>query len=232
MNFFRTRQFWENFYEAEGTCWGWAPSVFARRVANILEQHSGGDHIVDLGAGYGRDSLYLAETFPVRQVHAIDFSARALAILAKKISEGPQTLTVEAIERDLAGGSSLPRKLVGTTQSLIMHSLLHNWDDATRQHILRQLAIDSGNGSRIFLSTYSDRDCKFGKGQAVDERTFRCVPRYPEVAIRFFSEDELATELHIAGWHVEELQEYREKEVIQGNVEESLYHFVIASKDG
>lgn len=66
------RYFWNNRYQKEGQIWGETPSMCAIAVKNRLQS----GNIIDIGCGYGRDSIYLAEAG--FQVTGVDISETAI----------------------------------------------------------------------------------------------------------------------------------------------------------
>ncbi len=72
--------YWDGAYRTGRKIWGGQPSDIARAVGGFFEQEkipTAGKRMLEIGCGYGRDALYLADRWKVRAV-ATDPSAQAI----------------------------------------------------------------------------------------------------------------------------------------------------------
>ncbi|MDN3025738.1 class I SAM-dependent methyltransferase [Streptomyces sp. S.PB5] len=91
---------WEQTYTDHPGMYGDEPSAPAVHAASVFRDVGARD-VLELGAGHGRDSLYLARTGFT--VHATDFSAQGLAQLRSRAAESgvSVTTTVHDVRRPL-----------------------------------------------------------------------------------------------------------------------------------
>ena len=96
---------WQRTYQAHPGMYSQTPSAAAVHAAGVFRA-AGARRVVELGAGHGRDALYLAgEGF---HVTAIDFSTIALAQLDERARDRKLTGTIETVEHDVRRALPLP----------------------------------------------------------------------------------------------------------------------------
>ncbi len=92
---------WNELYEVDSEHFGTARSDFAVKCSKKMKA-LGLNRILDIGCGYGRDSIFFGkEGF---RVDAMDYSLRALAILRERISIASVQKNIEAIQHDIRKG--------------------------------------------------------------------------------------------------------------------------------
>jgi SAM-dependent methyltransferase len=74
---------WDETYRRQPNIYGEAPSRIATELANLLRRRTSPVRVLDLGCGYGRDSLYFAQQG--FEVVALDFSPAAIAMLQNRL---------------------------------------------------------------------------------------------------------------------------------------------------
>jgi cyclopropane fatty-acyl-phospholipid synthase-like methyltransferase len=159
------RAFWNNTYTNDNKVWGDQPSHLAVYACNSLKENSHFKQasdlfILDLGCGYGRDAVFLAQNLNCH-VLGLDSSEKAIEMSREII---PKTLT-NRIELLCYDFSHVGDKYDVIFISNLYHVLPPDERVNLRETIKRCLKADG----LVFLSTLSVRDPQhFGKGQAVD----------------------------------------------------------------
>ncbi|MBI5044249.1 MAG: class I SAM-dependent methyltransferase [Nitrospirae bacterium] len=95
------QNFWDELYEIEPEHFGTGESEFAIKCSKMMRD-SGINKVLEIGCGYGRDSLFFAsQGF---KVVAMDYSTKALDILNEKLSVDSASKKIEAIHCDICKG--------------------------------------------------------------------------------------------------------------------------------
>jgi len=83
---------WDKEYEKNKQIWGGSPSELAITVVNFFHAHPAYHnlYVLDVGCGYGRDSLYIAASLNCR-VLGIDISPEAINLAVKALREAGLT---------------------------------------------------------------------------------------------------------------------------------------------
>ncbi|MBI3378351.1 MAG: class I SAM-dependent methyltransferase [Nitrospirae bacterium] len=92
---------WDELYDIDPEHFGAGESKFAITCCQIMKDY-GVKRILDIGCGYGRDSIFFG-----RQgfnVFALDYSHKALSILNRRISASPLKKNVVPIQYDICKG--------------------------------------------------------------------------------------------------------------------------------
>jgi SAM-dependent methyltransferase len=89
---------WNELYEIDSEHFGTSESKFAVKCSRVMGTR-GLNRILDIGCGYGRDSIFFGkEGF---SVVAMDYSQKALSILCEGLALASLQKNVEAIEHDV-----------------------------------------------------------------------------------------------------------------------------------
>jgi 2-polyprenyl-3-methyl-5-hydroxy-6-metoxy-1,4-benzoquinol methylase len=154
---------WNDTYLAEKRVWGDKPSelaVFACQNLQKTKTRNEAVEILDIGCGYGRDAIYLAQSLKCR-VLGIDTAREAIA-MAQKALAGDLKSSVEFQCRDFKEG--IDGKFGIVFASNVYQLLERENRDAFRDVVKNSLK----RGGRLFLSTLSASDPEhFGKGKRV-----------------------------------------------------------------
>ncbi|HDR7659402.1 class I SAM-dependent methyltransferase [Bacillus mobilis] len=148
--------------------------------------------VIDLGCGYGSDSLFLTERG--YRVIACDFSSESLAIIRKYVPG------VETNLFDMTGGLPFPD---GSARAVVADLSLHyfHWDDTVS--IVSEIARVVGTGGLLLARLNSTCDVHYGAGQGIE-----LEPRYYEHEgrrKRFFDEADMRRLFD--GWAINVLTE-------------------------
>lgn len=108
---------WERRFEQEGRIWGDEPSPPARFLTRNLLSHS--SKILEVGAGYGRDSNWFVESG--HKVTAIDRAANALTIASSNLHDKIRSRDIVYIAADFRDASMGEK----TQDAFFSHRVLH-----------------------------------------------------------------------------------------------------------
>lgn len=109
---------WQQTYQAHPGMYGQAPSVAAVYAAGVFRAAEA-RRVVELGAGHGRDALYLAQND--FHVTAADFSGAALTQLREQAAVRGLSGMVETVEHDVRSPLPLAE---GSADAVFAHMLL------------------------------------------------------------------------------------------------------------
>lgn len=173
---------WERRYRDEGRLWGEGPSPLARvAVARLraaapdgpspsVVEHLG-PSVVELGCGYGRDSLYLAKELGCRVLAAdpspaaVAAAGELLAARAGSLPEGAGVSFVVAGAVELAVRAAASGELYDVVHACNVYHLLQ---PAERRAFAGACAALARPGGRLFLSTLAPADGQhYGVGRPV-----------------------------------------------------------------
>jgi cyclopropane fatty-acyl-phospholipid synthase-like methyltransferase len=155
------RTFWNNTYAHQKKIWGDQPSPLALYTCNSLKEDShfkaASDlFILDLGCGYGRDAVYLAQNLPCH-ILGLDSSEEAISMAAELL---PKSLTkrVELLCYDFSHVSD-------KYDVIFMANLYHVLPPDNRIKLIETVKRCLKNDGILFMSTLSVHDPQhFGKG--------------------------------------------------------------------
>ena len=156
---------WNTTYESDKKVWGDNPSQLAVVAYNYLRESQGFKNrkdifILDLGCGYGRDAIFLAQNLPCH-ILGLDNSQPAID-MAKQSLKGTLGKQIEFLCYDFTNVSD---KYDVIFVSNLYQVLKPQERTKLRETIKRCLKPDG----ILFLSTFSVRDPEFyGKGTPVD----------------------------------------------------------------
>jgi SAM-dependent methyltransferase len=188
--------YWSKKYRAEGLIWGRTPTAGVRVFSDFLAEKRT-LKLLEVGCGYGRDSVYLAKRGC--NVTGVDASEEAIALAQK--AWGKQRRVVFTPGK----GESLdfPSKAFDAAWS---SNLLHLYEEEARQRILQEMGRVLVNDGILGFSVASVKDPKFGEGEKLDEDTFLVQGKL----MHFFREGEIVNAME--GFKILKLQEIAEKE--------------------
>lgn len=196
------RLHWDTTYAAHPAMYGDRPSDPAVYAAKIF-RHAGAQHVVELGAGHGRDALFFArEGF---KVHALDFSATGL----EQLGEAARTLGISGRVNTTVHDVRKPLPLPdASTDAVFAHMLLCMALSTEQIHaavgevgrVLRP------GGGFVYTARHSG-DAHYGAGIARGDDIYE----YGGFAVHFFTRD-LATAL-AEGWTLVDIHAFEEGEL-------------------
>jgi ubiquinone/menaquinone biosynthesis C-methylase UbiE len=136
-------------------------------VKKVMKYVTKGMSVLDLGCGYGTDTLYLAR----KGMHmtALDFSAASVESVRKKTTKAHLD-SVKVLQHDLS--KKLPFSK-GSFNAVYAHLSIHYFDDKTTHRIIVEIERILKPGGLIFVKCKSVDDPLYGKGEEVGPDTFR-----------------------------------------------------------
>ena len=154
---------WESTYARDKHVWGDEPSalaVFARGYITRAASESKPMSILDLGCGYGRDTIYLAQNTR-RSVLGVDNAREAI--------EMAQKAAVKDVEGCVEFRCCDFREMIGSKFEVVFASNFYQLLRMEERSALRNIIRENLNhGGMLFLSTLSISDPEhFGKGKRI-----------------------------------------------------------------
>lgn len=208
--------FWTKRYANEGKVWGDTPTGGVKLFKPILKKKKV-QSVLDLGCGYGRDSLFLVKNG--FWVTGVDSSPKAIE-LAEELIEAE--LNVKFFEGN-ASQLSFPPK---TFDAVWSANLVHLYKEEERAKLVQEIRKVLVNKGILGLYVCSVNDPKYGEGKEIEHNTF--IPEGHH-ALHFFDVQELKSLLDDFG--VIALKELKEHEIhSNGNEHDHAMWFVAAEK--
>ena len=159
---------WNSVYNSDKKVWGDKPSELAVVAYNYLRESQGFRNrkdifILDLGCGYGRDAIFLAQNLPCH-ILGLDNSQAAIDI-AKQSLKGDLEKEIELLCYDFSNVSDKYEVILASN----LYMLLKPDERAKLRETVKRCLKPDGV---FFLSTLSVRDPQhFGKGTPVAGET-------------------------------------------------------------
>jgi SAM-dependent methyltransferase len=155
-----TKLSWDAEYSKNRVIWGEMPSELALVAALKLVSSKGKRlKVLDVGCGYGRDTIYLARSLGFR-VLGIDVSPKAVE-LAKENA-------VNALTKDADFMVSDFRDIKGLFDAVLVSNLYHLLEPIGRRDLVSNIARLLIPGGRLFLNAISVRDTEhYGVGAPI-----------------------------------------------------------------
>jgi len=213
--------YWDERYRREGKRWGDGPSELARLAVARLSFAAGRSFdLLDVGCGYGRDSLYLAAELGCR-VLGIDPSPAAVSAARRSRRGGldvefevtdPEALTAERGATPAVRRGSGDASDCGGFDVVFSSNVYQLLPPSRRRRFATAVGALLRPGGLLFLSTLSPRDAQhYAKGEPVagEERSW-----VEAGYLHFCTADEL--EADFAGLELLDLEERSYDEPLAG----------------
>lgn len=172
---------WNAEYEKKGRVWGDAQSELAREAVRYLAGHRTESRgtLVDIGCGYGRDSLYLSDQLNLHVV-GVEKAASGLALVGKH-GMGPKAIFICC--------DFLTMAETKTFDMLFASNFYHTLRPPERLAFRHKASRLLKSGGYLFLNALSVNDKEeYGKGEIVEGETHSFMKgKYSH----FFTEEEL-----------------------------------------
>lgn len=218
---------WDERYRSGGKLWGDGPSELARLAVARLSFAAGrGFDLLDVGCGYGRDSIYLAAELGCR-VLGIDPSPAAVSV-ARRGRRGGLDVEFEASDAAALVARAADPGVPGF--DVVFASGVYHLLPPARRRAFAGAALSLVRpGGLLFLSTLSPRDPQhYAKGDPVEgeERSW-----FAHCYLHFCTADEL--EADFAGLELLDLEERSyEERLADGRVHHHTSWFLEARRPG
>ena len=155
-----SKDHWDKRFQEEGTVWGTTPSRSAARARRSLGIRDPGQHILEIGCGYGRDMQ--AFVGAGHRVTGVDFSWQALAI---------SRATCPGLRLCCGDVLSLPFQ-DASFDVIYGHSVYHLLRASQRRACLRECHRVLCRNGWIIQTVASVKDPDYGTGLEVEQNTF------------------------------------------------------------
>jgi SAM-dependent methyltransferase len=215
---------WEQQYRDDGRIWGEGPGELARIALGYLDSnlpHGIPLAVLDLGCGYGRDSIAYAQR-PGCRILGIDQSETAIARAREAAGEAVPS-RVEFRCGDLRGFRGGPFDIVHLSN---VYQIL---PPPGRHSVREVMGYTLKPGGLLFLSTLSIRDPQqYGKGTPVEDEEHSFIEPARGIYVHFCTGDELARDFH--GFEIVQLREHEFTEARVGGDHHHISWILIARK--
>jgi SAM-dependent methyltransferase len=188
--------FWDNAYKNRGQIWGDGPNELARVAVKYLAKLDVPLSILDIGCGYGRDAMYLANHLDA-SILGIDPSPVAID-MAKETCDAA----------DVAFACCGFAEIDGTYDAVYVSNLYHLLRSDERQRLRGAIAERLKPGGLLFLCSLSPSDPHYyGKGTPIleDPNSFE-----DKMFLHFGTRDELTRDFEFL--RIAELYEHAYEE--------------------
>ena len=177
------KNYWDTRYLAGGFEWGAEPTVVATLAAELMPDQDLRT-VLDVGCGYGRDCIYLAEKgFDVSGIDSAQAGVRMAEDWAKE-----KGLTIRFQAMDMTGMDFEE----GSFDAVIMFNTMHFVKEAYRKKAYKEVRRVLKPGGLFVQAVFSLEERGFKEGVEVEKNTFEFKPGRP---VHFFSEEELRSDL-------------------------------------
>ncbi|MDH6565653.1 SAM-dependent methyltransferase [Streptomyces sp. SAI-117] len=196
------REHWQDTYTAHPGMYGTEPSAPAVHAAAVFRA-AGARDVLELGAGHGRDALYLArEGFTVR---ATDFSTTGLEQLREAARRLGVAERVTTVVHDVREPLRLPNASV---DAVFAHMLLCMALSTKEIHaLLAEVRRVLRPGGVLVYTVRHTGDAHYGAGTARGDGIFE----HGGFAVHFF--DRALVDALAEGWTLEEVHSFEEGEL-------------------
>jgi len=193
---------WDETYTKKPQIYGDAPSRLSVQLASMLKERTPPVRVLDLGCGYGRDSLYFAQQG--FEVTALDCSPVAIALLQERLKGSEEANRIAPIVADVLQGIPAPEAHFDAVYAYLFFCLAFTDADLTK--LFRECARVLKPRGLLAGTVRSVRDPSYGKGEEVEPDMFAL----PNAVRHFFREEYLQRKLAEAGFELLALDCYDE----------------------
>ncbi len=186
--------------------WGTEQSKAAGLSLRYLSKHI--KNILDLGCGYGRDTLYFKRNYNSIFIDGIDASQKASNIYTNYLNDhsGIEYLTIDLVNDNLL---ELNRKYDVIFSNYLFH--LFSYEECKK--VFKEI-VSILNYNGLFISSFvSINDRHFGKGRKLDNNLYEIFRGIPWL---FFDESMIENLANIANLQILSLLPYHELELVCG----------------
>ncbi|MEC3958155.1 class I SAM-dependent methyltransferase [Nocardia sp. CDC153] len=193
---------WQRTYSAHPGMYGERPSAAAVYAAEVFRE-TGAVDVLELGAGHGRDAIYLArQGF---RVTASDFSAIGLAQLRERADAAGLGDGIRTVEHDVRQPIPLPYRSV---DAVYAHMLLcMNLSTQEIRDLVGEIRRVLKPGGAFVYTVRTTEDAHYGTGKALGDDIYE----HGGFAVHFFSPD--LVDILATGWELRERHSFEEGEL-------------------
>ncbi len=198
-------EIWNKVYKSDNIFFGEDPSNFALHCFNYAKTSNTIKKILDLGAGYGRDSIFFASKG--MKVEALDYSVIAVEILNKIAKE--KRLPIQSQIFEIKNNPlPFPDDYFDAVYSHMLLNMRFSEEELhfMLSHIRRVLKPKGWN----FFSVRNHNDKFYGKGQEIEKEIYDING----FQIRFFTENEIHSLVVSEGFEILQIKEEYEEPVM------------------
>lgn len=195
---------WDETYAKQPKIYGDEPSAIAVQLADLLQERPSPVRVLDLGCGYGRDSIYFARRG--FEVTALDCSPVAIQMLQERIANTELASRITAVVADALQGIPAPDSHFDAVYAYLFFCLAFTDAELTKLFAECNRVLKSDGYLAGTVRSVYDRS--YGKGEQIEPDMFAL----PNAVRHFFSESYLERKLREAGFSLKSLE--RRDEVV------------------
>ncbi len=188
---------WDETYAKQPQIYGEAPSQIAVQLAELLRHRSLPVRVLDLGCGYGRDSIYFAQQG--FEVMALDCSPVAIQLLQTRIAGTELAARITTVVTDALQSLPAPDGHFDAVYAYLFFCLA--FTDAELRQLFAECARVLKPDGYLAGTVRSVYDRSYGKGEQIEPDMFAV----PNAVRHFFSERYLERKLTEAGFALRSL---------------------------
>ncbi len=188
---------WDETYAKQPQIYGEAPSQIAVQLAELLRHRSLPVRVLDLGCGYGRDSIYFAQQG--FEVMALDCSPVAIQLLQTRIAGTELAARITTVVTDALQSLPAPDGHFDAVYAYLFFCLA--FTDAELTQLFAECARVLKPDGYLAGTVRSVYDRSYGKGEQIEPDMFAV----PNAVRHFFSERYLERKLTEAGFALRSL---------------------------
>ena len=188
--------YWDQLYRENPQSFGTDPTPFAVECGELLVERGVEMMVLDLGCGYGRDSVLLAQYD--LEVMSLDASEVGIGLLQDRVAGTPLVTMINPVWNDVLHDVPVSDDFFSAVYS--WNFLNQDFSDAETDFILEEIYRTLLPGGFVMLGIRSTNDPLYGRGEELEPGYFRFEGRER----RFWSPD--YAEAKLADYAIERLE--------------------------
>ncbi len=162
-------RYWDRLYTEQPAVFGDAPTPFAVECGELLVERGVEQMVLDLGCGYGRDSVLLAQYD--LEVLPLDASEVAITLLQKRVSGTPLVTMINPVWNNILDDLPISDDFFSACYSWNFFN--QNFTDAETDFMLSEVYRAMLPGAFLMLGVRSTHDPLYGQGEELEANVWR-----------------------------------------------------------
>ena len=162
-------RYWDQLYTEHPTVFGTDPTPFAVECGELLVERGVEQMVLDLGCGYGRDSVFLAQYD--LEILPLDASEVAITLLQKRVSGTPLVTMVNPVWVNILDDLPISDDFFSAAYSWNFFN--QNFTDKETNFILEEVYRSLLPGAFLMFGIRSTHDPLYGQGEEIEPNVYR-----------------------------------------------------------
>jgi SAM-dependent methyltransferase len=188
-------RYWDALYTENPEVFGTDPTPFALECGELLVERGVEQMVMDLGSGYGRDSVALARYD--LEVMPLDASEVAIGLLQRRVSGTPLVTMVNPVWNDILDDLPVSDDFFSAVYSWNFFN--QDFSDEETDFILGEIYRSLLPGGFLMLGVRSTHDPLYGRGEEVGPNYYRLdgrsrrfwTPEYAEAKLEDYAPERM-----------------------------------------